>query len=245
MMKNKSAAWGCAIVAAIFVLILLVLLSPILWILLAGFLYESNYLYPDYVYRYRLTLNVEVEGIAHSASGVYEVHTKPGPDALNSFGTVGMPAAVGEAVALDLGEHGCLILLLRSRGKYSPAWVVRSDLAHNPERSDHWRDEAKSVADFKGSADIPENHLWTLVLLENKDNPSTMHEVDLDHPELTLGNSLKLLPAHVETTTDPVTTGIEDTLPWVKFAPTGAITRFNRPNAPFFYEFRDFEQGLR
>lgn len=63
--------------------------------------------YPTYIYRYRLTIALEVDGKVHTGSSVIEVIWKGGPE----FGDVGPyhPNVRGQGVWIDLGSRGIAI----------------------------------------------------------------------------------------------------------------------------------------
>src|SRR5260370_3892357 len=71
--------------------------------LLAGYWYK----YPDYSYRYRLTVNIEVDGKIHSGSSVIEVKWRGGP-VIGDGGPFG-PSVKGQAALVDLGDRGMVV----------------------------------------------------------------------------------------------------------------------------------------
>src|SRR6266852_2768355 len=68
--------------------------------LVAGYMYK----YPNYTYRYRLTVNIEVDGKVRSGSSVIEVTWHGQPE----LGDVGPfhPRIRGQAPLVDLGDRG-------------------------------------------------------------------------------------------------------------------------------------------
>src|SRR5262245_61484699 len=78
-----------------------------------------RYKYPNYVYRYRLTLNIEVDGKIHSGSSVIEVKWRSGP-VIGDGGPFG-GSVKGQAVAVDLGDRGVVVATLINDESYGPA----------------------------------------------------------------------------------------------------------------------------
>jgi hypothetical protein len=67
--------------------------------------------YTTYSYRYRLTVDVLVDGEIKTGTGVIEVSATPGPAWLTGMNYAAeAPRARGEAVVVDLGRHGLLFV---------------------------------------------------------------------------------------------------------------------------------------
>lgn len=146
---------------------------------------------------------------------------------------------------MDLGEHGFLIMLLRGHGRYAPGSMAFETFASYPQADSRRTELLKSMETLNAAADIPADHLWTFVVLNSSNNPESMRQVDVDHPEITLGSDVRFLPAHIEMTVDQVTVGIEKSLPWVKQAPSDLGFQVIGRDAPFSYRRRDFELGAK
>src|SRR5437762_1764708 len=78
--------------------------------------------------RYRLTINVEVDGKLVSGSGVIQVKQSDTRGLFGSMGGFGSEVS-GEAVVVDLGQHGVLFALLHGpKAGYGdlggPAWML-------------------------------------------------------------------------------------------------------------------------
>jgi hypothetical protein len=78
-------------------------------------LYKTSY--PTYAYRYRMTVNVEVDGQMRSGSSVIEVRVSKQLAFLPTVNELAY-AGEGEAVYVDLGVHGSIVALLAS-GTYA------------------------------------------------------------------------------------------------------------------------------
>jgi hypothetical protein len=75
--------------------------------------------YPNYTYRYRLTVNFESDGQVHSGSSVIEVTWHSGPE----IGDVGRytPTIRGEAAVVSLGSRGVVVATLITGDGYGPS----------------------------------------------------------------------------------------------------------------------------
>jgi hypothetical protein len=74
--------------------------------LVVGYYYK----YPDYRYRYRLTVNIEVDGKIHTGSSVIEVKWRGGP-VVGDGGPFG-PSIKGQAALVDFGDRGVVVATL-------------------------------------------------------------------------------------------------------------------------------------
>ena len=86
--------------------------------LLVGFaglygLYKLTY--PDYTYRYRLQLSLEVDGKIHTGSSVIEVTWRGGPNIENGGTYNALGTVHGQAQLIDLGDRGIIIASLGGR----------------------------------------------------------------------------------------------------------------------------------
>jgi hypothetical protein len=83
-------------------------------VLVVGYWYK----YPNYACRYRLTVNIEVDGKLHSGSSVIEVTWHGGPE----IGDVGpySPTMRGQAALVDLEDRGVVVATL------TPNWEPRN-----------------------------------------------------------------------------------------------------------------------
>jgi hypothetical protein len=90
----------------------------IIMVAIAGLYYWK---YPNYTYRYRLTVNIEVDGKIHSGSGVIEVTWHGQPE----LGDVGPfhPTIRGQAPLVDLGKRGVVVASLISKDWGQPSKV--------------------------------------------------------------------------------------------------------------------------
>ena len=82
-----------------------------------GFYVAYLLIFPSVTLRYRLTVNVDIDGVTHTGTGVVEVFYQPVPDSLSGIG--GGEHFGGDlrgyAITVDLGDRGLLFVVnLRS-----------------------------------------------------------------------------------------------------------------------------------
>ena len=174
-------------------------------------------------YRYKLTLAVDTPEGVRRASSVGEVQ----------FFDVSIPARGtmhklrGEALYLDLGPGARpLIALLTSQlhltyGK-EQGWTLDAgpgtrnlsriyDLSPSPD----FMDDVLRIARMRGPRNVTPADLPDLVTFANINNPGSVIEVDPNNLRATLGPNIAWRELTLESTDEPVTTGIEKNLPWL------------------------------
>jgi hypothetical protein len=173
--------------------------------------------YPTYTYRYRMTVEVEVNGKVRSGSSVIEVRLIKQPEWPGSGSPV-HAGIMGEAVVVGLGEGRSLIALLATGPNASdidyPAHVVPvhfklsyddQDLVKYPRLTGSWQlDPAMQRA-----LGLP-----TLVTFTDSNDPDSAHIVQPDEFERFFGPGVNFRRVWVEMTKDTMTEGIEKKLPW-------------------------------
>jgi hypothetical protein len=174
-------------------------------------------------YRYKLTIAVNTPDGVKKASSVAEV----------TFWAVSIPASGimhklnGEALYLDLGGgRRPLIALLTSQlhPKYGkdvrwsrdagPAINLLTEL-YGPVLPDLLGGVAR-ISGVRGIRKIVPNDLPDLVTFADVNNPATVIEIDRNDIQATLGAGVSWDEITLESTDEPVTTGIVRTLPWLR-----------------------------
>jgi hypothetical protein len=186
-------------------------------------------------YRYKLTLAVNTPDGVKRASSVGEV----------SFQRVYFPERGtfshlrGEALYLDLGSGAKpLIALLTNRIREYYGWSksagprleLLSDL-YNVAASTDYMDTVSKIASQRGPHKIEPDQLPDLVTFTNIDDPRSVILVDPDHLQATLGPSFTWNEITIEITDDPVSTGIEQKLPWIPYYVCGKLDGDHGPRA--------------
>jgi hypothetical protein len=176
----------------------------------AGFvLYKISY--PTYSCRYRMTVNVEVDGQMRSASSVIEFRVSKQLRFLPDVNPIKFDA-VGEAVFIDMDGRS-LIALLKS-GEYAqdgdfPLRVVPAHFKLNMDR------QRASLASLRGKWELADKDLPTLVTFSDANNAATLRIIRPDQLEQTFGPNVHWRGVVIEMTTDPVTRGLEARLPFL------------------------------
>jgi hypothetical protein len=162
---------------------------------------------------YRLTLELNLDGETYLGSGVIA-----GAFARNANPLAPAEWAAtdrGEAIAMDLGRHGLLFVVLN--GRYF-AWELPMMVYRGHAPFDdidgfvHWASHPQP------SREVPHQDLPLFVRFRDIAQPKTAECVDPDHMEASFppGASATLVSATIEIVDEPVTTGqIEKRLPWL------------------------------
>jgi hypothetical protein len=219
--------YGCLAV------LLVVLLPPL--VIGLSFYYPSllHLSAPHYTHHYRLTLEVEADGLVHTGSGVIEVVWR-------YRGTWGTPnlydawydTVRGQAVAVDLGRRGLLLARLEDEGYFGGApiekvgqIVVGGAIAGTPPPADvenhieDWlldRAARRALGQLEGRRlAIPPNVMPSLVWLPDARDPRSAVPVPNADSLGTLVADAHLRGAWIELTDDRVTTDLFERLPWL------------------------------
>jgi hypothetical protein len=177
-----------------------------------------NYFYPTYSYRYRLTVNVEVDGKVHSGSSVVEVTWRGHPE-IPEAGSYS-PELRGQAALVDLGSHGVVVGLLlgedwgepsSSTGGWGALWIVPRAFGVRD-----WNDGLPDLVRLRGKRDLAPNNLPRFLWFSNPQDPATAQIIPAQDFQAVLSPSVRFAGASVEITNDPLVIDIRDKLPWLK-----------------------------
>jgi hypothetical protein len=128
----------------------------------------------------------------------------------------------GEAVVLDLGDRGAMFALLHGRkpriaeDDSFPSYVIFKAFKNVLPKSADGIMQMRVLKQRKPKADIPFQLLSLLVRFRDIDNPASVEQVDPNNLSASFGPGVSLRRATIEITDDPVTTGIEAKLKWLK-----------------------------
>ena len=180
--------------------------------LVVGYMYK----YPNYTYRYRLTVNIEVDGKVHSGSSVIEVTWHGGPE----IGDVGpyTPTIRGQAPLVDLGVRGIVVAaLINGEGYGRPssgsAWGVLwiAPRAFGRESS---VDELPDLPKLRGKRELASDNLPLLLWFSSPQDPNTAKKILVEDIPDIFGPSARFVGASVEIAGDPILIDINQKLPW-------------------------------
>jgi hypothetical protein len=196
------------------------------------FLYTISY--PTYSCRYRMTVSVEVDGQVRSGSSVIEFWASKRPRFSGSV--LYKTGVAGEAVFVDLGGGRNIVALLASgpyaEGTAYPEFVVPAHFNGNV-ADDRF---AASLSRLRGSWQLRDDNLPTLITFSNARDPATAKVLRSDQLEQVFGPGVRWRGIFIEMTIDPVTHVIESRLPWVTnfgSSVSGSPGKFTL-NGPYF-----------
>ena len=179
--------------------------------------------YPTYTYRYRMTVNVEVDGQLRSGSSVIEVRVSKQPRFLADIPPLEY-GVTGEAVYVDLGEHRSVLALLASGASGQDVdflWrIVPSHFKLN-------LFEDRSLAQLPtlhGRWELAQDEFPTFISFEQPDDPKSARRVSENEAVQISGQRIRLRGVTIEITDDQVTRGIENRLGWWTISGRPAVT---------------------
>jgi hypothetical protein len=175
--------------------------------------YKLNY--PTYTYRYRMTVNVEVDGQMRSGSSVIEVRVSKQLVFLPSVNPLAY-AVRGEAVYLALGGGRSIVALLAS-GEFANDTDYPRFLVSGLHFKLNLFDDRKlaSLPTLGGKWELPSNELPTLVAVSDPNNSAKLKVIRPDQLEQIFGPNVHWRGVVIEMTTDPATRGLEARLPFL------------------------------
>lgn len=180
--------------------------------------------YPSGALRYKMTVEVEVDGEIYSGSAVHEIRIAKHPPPNLAWDRNFSTTFRGEAVVVDIGSRGTLFVLLTGPCLYAerPLSEIRrcrpdpEDVARKvfnfPETSDAF---VRSMRRIEAEANVEWNDLPMFVVFADLSAPETVQLVDPMDLAASFGEDVNLLRVHLQTTKRQVTTGITDTVVWI------------------------------
>ena len=219
-------------------------------------------------YRYRLTVEVDTpEGIKTGASVIEVRTTLAGKPTLPDANALEIRVK-GQAVMVDLGQRGVLFALLRRETFENWAGGVMELVTPRPVGGPHkdayanwhaamlantgrhvlprYAPHVDSPPGPPAKPGDPPRDYPLLVRFRNLADPTTVERVDPDDLVRSFGPGAKLRQITVELTDDPVTTGIEKRLGWLKQSEDGGLDpslgAFANPSLAQTLSFSDFRR---
>ncbi|RFB76661.1 hypothetical protein [Methylovirgula sp. 4M-Z18] len=174
--------------------------------------------YPTYSFRYRLTLNVQVNGIVRSGSSVIEMIYWPKPTWYYAGGPSVDFHVRGTAPTVDLGEKGLLFAVFEP-GYGHEGFELLPLQAYGvvPLNSVVGDPGLRRLSAMQQPRiDIPPNLVPELVRFRNIDNPKTAENVDPRNLSATFGTGVDLLDATLEPTSDAISEMPSNWPDWLK-----------------------------
>jgi hypothetical protein len=200
--------------------------------------------YPTYSYRYRMTVDVMVDGVVRSGASVIEVTIEKQPKVLDAPSQISRVR--GEAVFVDLGMGRNVTALLateRATNVDYPFYVISMVFGLTFDDRD-----LRKLADLKGRRDLPASFLPTFVTFSDLNDANTARIVSPSDFEKEFGIDVQFKRIWIEITESPVANGIDKKLLWLgKPLPWRANNGFDtRPFVPGEYRLQrgHFRRGL-
>ncbi len=171
-------------------------------------------------FRYRLTVEVETPDGLRSGSSVIEVVVREtGDDGLTLPEARGIRARLrGEVVAVELPDSRVLFALLRSQNNVDAAkwWPYAAVDTRQFEGEYSGIRRTRLMKEQQAGGDLPFDNRPMLVTFADLDDPTSVARVDPDDLAASFGEGVTLRRITVQLTDDPVTSGIEERLGWLK-----------------------------
>ena len=172
----------------------------------------NSYYYPNYTYRYRLTVNIEVDGKLHSGSSVIEVTWRGGPKIGEGAGY--WPTVRGQAALIDLADRGLVVATLiaedNTKAGFGAQWIVPRAFG------DENGGDYKRVPELREKRELSFDNLPRFLWFPNPQDPNTAETLTVDNIPSVFGPSARFAGAFVEITSDPLVIDVRQKLPWIK-----------------------------
>ena len=200
-------------IIVIFVLLILTILIPAAGVSYFYLVYRPHH-YPDYDYRYKITVEVATPEGVKKGSSVIAVHTTQMPEKLRGLfgGHAKTPHATGEAPFVDLGERGILFTAFQKRSSRR-LFSNFYNKTHNLNPKTGGIPDYATTKDFK--AELPENWYPSLVRFTDVNNPMSVEEVTPDNMANLFGEGVKVQSVTIEATEEPLQWKLEKELTWL------------------------------
>jgi hypothetical protein len=183
---------------------------------------------PTYKYRYKLTLDLEVDGVQKSASSVVEIGKWQ--VLYFNFGYPGGNSLRGESLVIHIDNKQALALMvvaydpmkekLRKTWSHDPSYLLGR--LYNVDVKDDWDKDGKNeflskLLKQKGQIAIGAKDLPLMIGFKDKEIYESGSDIDFDGIENYFEkNSIKFIHATIGITKDSITRGIEEKLPWIR-----------------------------
>jgi hypothetical protein len=175
--------------------------------------------YPDYTYRYRLELTLDVDGKPYTGSSVIEVKWIGGPSPAAHGAYAADGRLRGQAPVIDLGDRGIVVAALINGGSANPEgyrainaiWLCALAFGSDSSYAD-----LPKLEKLSGRRDLtPEN--WPLLIYFPKpSDPMSAHKFDPSQVQDFFGPGARFTSAFVQITSDPIVVDIDKKLPWYR-----------------------------
>lgn len=159
--------------------------------------------FPSVTVRYRLTLEALVDGVSKGGSGVFEVVYSTNPRLLGAASEI-QSKVTGEAITMDLGRRGLLLVLLAAgeNPRSSPEDIIPYTFSLT--QGGGGARDFKFIAALKGELNLPFDLLPLAIILSDPSNPSSVARVDGGAFPVELGQDVRLVRANIKILDDGI-----------------------------------------
>jgi hypothetical protein len=185
----------------------------LLWIvaLIGASIAWYKFHYPTYLHRYRLTIEIEIDGTVHTGSSVIEVRWIAQPKIGDSPPYIS--SVRGQGTFVDLGSRGALVAALHPDDVFQhlPAADI---LAMKAFGLTGGLESYKLITQRTGRRDLAPNNRPLLIWFSDVSDRKTARPSTFGHIPDLFGPTARLVAAYVEITRDSVVVDIDRKLPW-------------------------------
>jgi hypothetical protein len=189
------------ILGAIAVTLVLAVLALVTWYKLT---------FPSYIFHYRLTVQVEVDGEVKEASGVIGIHWLDTPDWPNAV--TFKYCAFGQALLVDLGGYGVLFVPLSASEEREGLDAKRLPFGQQVPRTP---DVIERAINVRGPSQVAPHNLPQFIWQPQLNDPSSAVVVTAEQFAEVISPNVRLVRIWTEITDEPVSTGLEKEVPWI------------------------------
>lgn len=176
--------------------------------------------WPSYTFRYRLICDIEVDGQSHTGSSVFEVTWQTEPAMSASRWSIQVE---GDAVVVDLGNHGALLIPNRWVQTKEPSgapmpyvafWAFKDQLPPFS-RGTFTQQALKALLRVHGIEKLDADDLPEFVWLKDINDPNSAQIITPNKFSQVIGGGARLVSLSVETTDEkPTRHSLSSRLPW-------------------------------
>jgi hypothetical protein len=220
-----AAALFALLLAALFLnwrMVSVALIASI--VVLAAVAIWYRWAHPTFVFHYRLSVEVEVDGDLHSGSGVVGVVWRRQPQFLIPVPEV-LVRPYGQGIFVDLDQYGALVIPLTAYPyaegvglDYLPFRVFRSNFPVDLQIP-RTRQEMEGFLMLRGGVELSANNLPQFIWLSRVDDPDLAQVVRSQDFERVIFTGVRFRNARIEISDQdfdgPVSSGLENKLPWL------------------------------
>jgi hypothetical protein len=185
--------------------------------------------YPTYTYRYRMTVTVEVDGEPRSGSSVIEVNVRKNSSPMFEKRVL-LESVQGEAAFVPVRGGLDLVALLAS-GSYGEDVDYPTRVVPGVFELDTFDERVRDrLPGLRGRRELSGKWLPTLVQVSDPNDSATLRVIRPDEFDQVFGPGVRWRGVTIDMTTDAVTHGIEERLPFLIKERENRYLVYTRPN---------------